>query len=53
MALNRRKYNFISFENTENETFLFNNNFMENINKQTIFGVIIDKNFQKPYISIV
>ena len=26
---------------------------MENINKQTIFGVTIEKNFQKPYINCV
>ena len=43
MVLNAGKHHFVCFENnTESETFLFNNNLIENKNEQKILGLIID-----------
>ena len=44
MVLNARKYHFMCLRNnTENETFLFNNILIENTKETKILGVIIDK----------
>ena len=45
MVLNAEKCHFTCLgNNTENETFLFSNIFMENSKEQNILGVIIDNN---------
>ena len=42
MMINEKKYHFICLgNNTENKTFLFNINLMENSNEQKILGLII------------
>ena len=50
MVLNAGKYNFMCLRNnTENETFLFNNILIENTKETKILGVIIDNKFSENF----